>query len=117
MTYEELRSQIARAQGERKIAKETARHPKAYDKYEHMHMKQLEHAKNQIEICENKTASIHHRKKFLERQNNANYRLEHDRIHSALKHNVVPDQTVERLQKREVELHKLFNSHMGNDHT
>mgnify|MGYP003326608778 FL=1 len=65
MTYEELRSQIARAQGERKIAKETARHPKAYDKYEHMHMKQLEHAKNQIEMRENKTASIHHRKKFF----------------------------------------------------
>ena len=111
MTYEELRSQIARAQGERKIAKETARHPRAHNKYELMHFKQLEHAKNAIEERDNKTASITHRKNFLERQNNANYRLEADRIRGALEHSTVPHQTYSRLHKREEELKNLFSAH------
>ena len=107
--YEELREIIARSQEGKHIARVTARHPHAFDKFQKMHGMQLEHAKNQAEARENKTYSIEARKKWIERQNNANYRLEHERIRGALEHSTVPGQTADKLRKRQAELEELFS--------
>jgi hypothetical protein len=50
------------------------------------------------------------RKEWLERQSNANYRNEYDRIRSELAHRKIPFETRDKLQRRAAELQKLFSS-------
>ena len=58
---------------------------------EDMHLKQLEHAQRQIDARETKVKNIATRKQWMERQANANYRNEYDRIQGELEHGLAPD--------------------------
>ena len=62
----------------------------------------MEYLARQLDARETKVRSINLRRKWLERQQNANYRNEYDRIRGDLSrmNTVVPDQTVHRLQNR-----------------
>lgn len=77
---------------------------------EDMHLRQLEHAGRQIEARETKTKSIMTRKNWLERQNNANYRNEFDRIRGELSHFRGTTTDKKKLMDREAELKRLFSS-------
>ena len=50
------------------------------------------------------------RKDWLERQTNANYRNEYDRIRGELSHNKIPYRSMLQLQDREKHLKKLASS-------
>ena len=78
-------------------------------KIENMHLRQLEHVGRQLEARETKSKHDLTRMQWLQRQSNANYRNEHDRIKGELSRPSVPFQTKERLQRRERELHDLFS--------
>ena len=117
--YEELVNQVRHVPRAKKTTHDEllnrVSNRKKQDKMLKLHMRQLEHAKNQIEARENKSQSITHRKQWLERQNNANYRNEYDRIRNALdktvlKNSPLPSQTMEKLQQREEELKRLFSN-------
>ena len=54
------------------------------EKYQHKHMRQIEHAAKQVEARESKTKNNHMRRVWLERQTNLNYRNEYDRIRGEL---------------------------------
>ena len=75
-----------------------------------MHLRQLEHVGRQIEARENKTKSIMTRKNWLERQNNANYRNEYDRLRGDMEHSRLPFKDKYKLEKRVTELKRLFSS-------
>ncbi len=77
---------------------------------EKLHMRQLEHLGRQIEARETKAKHIATRKRWLERQTNANYRNEYDRIRGELSH--FRGSTVDRrkLQNRVEALQRLFSS-------
>ena len=53
---------------------------------EKMHLRQLKHLQQQIDARETRAKSIMLRKQWMERQNNANYRNEYDRIMGELSH-------------------------------
>ena len=117
--YEELVNQVRHVPRAKKTTHDEllnrVSNRKKQDKMLKLHMRQLEHAKNQIEARENKSQSITHRKQWIERQNNANYRNEYDRIRNALdktvlKNSPLPSQTMEKLQQREEELKRLFSN-------
>ena len=117
--YEELVNQVRHVPRAKKTTHDEllnrVSNRKKQDKMLKLHMRQLEHAKNQIEARENKSKSITHRKQWIERQNNANYRNEYDRIRNALdktvlKNSPLPSQTMEKLQQREEELKRLFSN-------
>jgi hypothetical protein len=50
------------------------------------------------------------RKEWMERQNNANYRNEYDRIRNYLEHARHPYGNVDKLRHRKAELERLFSS-------
>ncbi len=50
------------------------------EKYHDRHVRQVEHAAKQWEARANKVANKNNKRKWLERQNNANYRHEYDRL-------------------------------------
>ena len=80
------------------------------EKYQNRHVRQLEHAAKQWEARETKTKNNNLRKQWLERQTNANYRNEYDRIRNELAHRKIPFETRDKLQRRAAELQKLFSS-------
>ena len=77
---------------------------------ENMHLRQLEHMQRQLDARETKTKSIATRKEWLERQNNANYRNEYDRLRGDMEHSRLPFADKYKLQKRADHLKRLFSS-------
>ena len=49
------------------------------EKYQDRHVRQIEHAAKQLEAKANKVSNANNRRKWLERQDNANYRNEYDK--------------------------------------
>ena len=80
------------------------------EKYQNRHVRQVEHAAKQWEARESKVKNNNLRRLWLQRQNNASYRNEYDRLRGELSHNRIPYGSVQRLRKRTEELHKLFSS-------
>ena len=62
-----------------------------------------------MDTRENKTKSLVLRRKWMERQANANYRNEYDRIRGELSHNKLGSVDRKRLSDREATLYKLFS--------
>ena len=77
---------------------------------ENMHLRQLEHVQRQLDARDTKTKSIMTRKNWLERQTNANYRNEYDRLRGEMEHNRLPFKDKYKLQKRADTLNRLFSS-------
>jgi len=75
---------------------------------ENMHLKQLEHAQRQIDARETKSKHNMTRKNWMERQANANYRNEHDRIMGELSHWRGSTTNKVKLQNRVKDLERLF---------
>ena len=80
------------------------------EKYQNKHMRQIEHASKIWEGREMKSKNNAMRQQWHDRQNNANYRNEYDRIRGELSHNKIPYRSMMQLKKRESELNKLFSS-------
>jgi hypothetical protein len=83
---------------------------KTMEKYQNRHIRQVEHAAKQWEARASKVKNNNERQRWLERQNNANYRNEYDRIRGELSHYKIPYGSKERLKKRSEELSRLFSS-------
>ena len=75
-----------------------------------MHLRQLEHVQRQLGARDTKTKSIMTRKNWLERQTNANYRNEYDRLRGEMEHNRLPFKQKYKLERRAEDLRKLFSS-------
>ena len=82
----------------------------AMEKYQNMHIRQVEHATKQWEARASKVANNNNRRQWLERQNNASYRNEYDRLSGELSHYKIPYGSVPKLEKRQRELKNLFSS-------
>ncbi len=80
------------------------------ENYQNRHLRQIEHAAKQWETREQKSKNNNMRKQWLERQTNANYRNEYDRIRGELSRNKVPYVSMMQLTKRESALKRLFSS-------
>ena len=80
------------------------------EKYQNRHIRQVEHAAKQWEARAHKVANDNNRRKWLERQNNANYRNEYDRISGELSHHRISYGNTVRLKKRHEELKSIFSS-------
>ena len=82
------------------------------EKYQNRHIRQVEHATKQWEARANKVANNNNnnRRQWLERQNNASYRNEYDRLSGELSHYKIPYGSVPKLEKRQRELKNLFSS-------
>lgn len=83
--------------------------PFTRDKILNMHLRQLEHMARQIDARETKAKHAATRVQWLQRQKNANYRNEYDRVRGELSQSALPFQVKEKLQRREKELEKLFS--------
>ena len=83
---------------------------KLLEKYQNRHFRQIEHAAKQVEARESKTKNNNMRRVWMQRQNNANYRNEYDRITNELGKKMVPYQTIGQIEEREEKLRKLFSS-------
>ena len=79
-------------------------------KYQNRHLRQIEHAAKQIEGRESKTKNNNMRRVWLQRQNNANYRNEYDRMSHELGRYQIPYKTMSQLEARDDKLRKLFSS-------
>ena len=77
---------------------------------EKLHMNQLEHVARIIEARDSKSKHISTRRKWMERQNNASYRNEYDRIRGELTSYKLGAVDRQKLQNREKELQMLFSS-------
>jgi len=60
------------------------------EQYQNRHLRQVEHASKQAEARDAKGKNNMMRKQWLERQTNANYRNEYDRIRGDLSRNKIP---------------------------
>ena len=80
------------------------------EKYQNRHLRQIEHAAKQVEARESKTKNNNMRRVWLQRQNNANYRNEYDRMSHELGHYKIPYKTMSQLEARDEKLRKLFSS-------
>ena len=80
------------------------------EKYQNRHMRQLEHASKVWDAREMKSKNNNLRRAWMERQNNANYRNEYDRIRGELSRNKIPYRNIPQLEQRESELKRLFSS-------
>ena len=78
--------------------------------YQNRHLRQIEHASKQSEARDAKGKNNMMRKQWLERQTNANYRNEYDRIRGDLSRNKIPYRSMLQFQKREKDLQRLFSS-------
>ncbi len=78
--------------------------------YQNRHLLQIEHAAKQSEARDAKGKNNMMRKQWLERQTNANYRKEYDRIRGDLSSNKVPYKSMMQLKKRKDNLQRLFFS-------
>jgi hypothetical protein len=77
---------------------------------EAMHLRQLEHAQRQIDARETKSKHIMTRKNWMERQANANYRNEYDRIQGELSHWRGSTTDKQKLKNRSRNLQRLFSA-------
>ena len=77
---------------------------------EKMRLRQLKHLQQQIDARETRAKSIMLRKQWMERQNNANYRNEYDRIMGELSRFRGPTTDKEKLQNRAETLHRRYSS-------
>ncbi len=77
-------------------------------KYQNRHMRQIEHSTKQWEGREAKIKNNNMRKQWLEKQNNASFRNEYDKIRGELSHHKVQHASIPRLKKRQEELHNFF---------
>ncbi len=66
----------------------------------------MEHAAKQWEARQSKVANNKHWRKWLERQNNVNYRNEYDRLRGELFQYRIPYGSIPKLKKRVEELSK-----------
>ena len=80
------------------------------EKYQNRHLRQIEHASKQVEARESKTKNNNMRRVWLQRQNNANYRNEYDRMFHDLDGKKFPFKTISQLEARDEKLRKLFSS-------
>jgi hypothetical protein len=80
------------------------------EQYQNRHLRQIEHASKQSEARDAKGKNNMMRKQWLERQTNANYRNEYDRIRGDLSRNKIPYRSMLQFQKREKDLQRLFSS-------
>lgn len=80
------------------------------EQYENRHVKQIEHAHKQWEARDNKIENMAKRREWMQRQNNANYRNEYDRLRSELSRGRIPHGSLTKLRNRLAELEKLFSS-------
>jgi len=78
---------------------------------EKLHLNQLEHVARILEARDTKTKNIVSRNKWMERQTNANYRNEYDRIRGELTHYKLGSVDKQKLENRQKELRNLFSSH------
>jgi hypothetical protein len=83
---------------------------KMMEMHQNRHIRQVEHATKQWEARANKVANNNNRRQWLERQNNASYRNEYDRLRGELSHYRIPYGSVHRLRSRQQELDNLFSS-------
>ena len=82
------------------------------EKYQNRHTRQVDHATKQWEARANKVANNAKRRQWMERQNNANYRNEYDRLRGELSHARLPFESIQRLRRRVAELERSFS--LGN---
>jgi hypothetical protein len=75
-----------------------------------MHLKQLEHAQREIDARETKTKHIMPCKNWMERQTNAKYRNEYDRIQGELSHWRGSGADKEKLKNRTAQLQHSFSA-------
>ena len=80
------------------------------EKYQNRHFRQIEHAAKQVEARESKIKNNNARRLWLNRQTNANYRNEYDRVRGELGHAKIPFQTISQLEKRDEKLRKLLSA-------
>ena len=80
------------------------------EKYQNRHIRQVEHATKQWKARANKIANNNNRRQWLQRQNNASYRNEYDRLSGELSHYKIPYGSVPKLEKRQRELKICFSS-------
>ena len=80
------------------------------EKYQNRHMRQIEHTSKVWDAREMKSKNNSLRRAWMERQNNANYRNEYDRIRGELSRNKIPYRNIPQLEQRESELKRLFSS-------
>ena len=80
------------------------------EQYQNRHLRQVEHASKQSEARDAKGKNNMMRKQWLERQTNASYRNEYDRIRGDLSRNKIPYRSMLQFQKREKDLQRLFSS-------
>ena len=74
-----------------------------------LRFRQLEHVARQLDARETRVRSANVREKWLQRQTNANYRQEFDRIRGELSRTTVGPVPPERLRQRAAYLHGLFS--------
>lgn len=74
-----------------------------------LHLRQLEHIGKIMEARESKTKSLVLRRQWMERQANANYRNEYDRIRGELSHNKLGSVDRNKLKHREDILKSIFS--------
>ena len=80
------------------------------EKFQNRHHRQIEHAAKQWEGREMKVKNNNMRKQWLERQTNANYRNEYDRIRGELGRQKIPYKSMVQLMTRQNDLEHLFSS-------
>ena len=80
------------------------------EQYQNRHTRQIEHAAKQWDARESQSKNNTMRREWMQRQTNANYRNEYDRIRGELSHNKIPYVSRNQLQQRETDLHRLFSS-------
>ena len=80
------------------------------EQYQNRHMKQIEHVARQWDARESKIKNNNLRRQWIERQTNANYRNEYDRLRGELGRGKIPHQTMGALKARQAELERLFSS-------
>ena len=80
------------------------------EQYQNRHLRQIEHASKQSEARDAKGKNNTMRLQWLERQTNANYRNEYDRIRGDLSRNKIPYKSMMQLKERKDDLHRLFSS-------
>ena len=82
----------------------------ASENIEKMHLKQLEHAQRQIDARETKVKHNATRKQWMERQANANYRNEYERVQGELSHWRGSTTDKEKLKNRVRDLERLCSA-------
>ena len=80
------------------------------EQYQNRHLRQVEHASKQAEARDTMGKNNMMRKQWLERQTNASYRNEYDRIRGDLSRNKVPYKSMMQLMQREKDLKLFFSS-------